>query len=84
MTTETAPKITIPPLLSVKSSSVAQVGHADGALFVRFKGGKLYRYPGVSADAYAELGKAESIGKHLAALLFNKQQGIVVPEASGV
>lgn len=74
-------KTTIPPLLAVTSSAVSHVGHADGALFLRFKGGKLYRYPGVSAEQYAALGSANSLGLHLRETIFPKHKGELVKES---
>ena len=49
----------IPPLTPVKSSNIESIGHANGCLYVQFKGkdastpGPLWRYRGVAA-AHAE------------------------------
>lgn len=50
----------------VKSSNVASIGH-DGkdTLEVEFKGGGVYTYHGVDADAHQALMGAKSIGSHL-------------------
>ena len=53
----------LPALVPVTSSNIDAVGHADGNLFVRFKGGALYRYDGVSHETFLEGLAAESIGK---------------------
>jgi hypothetical protein len=74
----------IPPLHAVKSSSASQIGHAHGALFVRFKSnGQLYRYDGVSGAQFAALQGAESVGKHLQAHIFAKFKGVPVAEPDG-
>jgi len=52
----------IPTLTPVKSSNIEAVGHGSGGLFVRFKGGGVYRYPDASADIHKEFLKAESPG----------------------
>lgn len=52
------------PLTPVESSQIAAVGHAGDVLAVRFKGGQLYHYTGVSAEQHQALVGAESIGKH--------------------
>lgn len=75
-------KLTIPPLLSVTSTSIQQVGHSNDTLFVRFKTGKLYRYPGVNAEQYAALGSAKSLGKHLREAIFPKHKGELVKEST--
>jgi hypothetical protein len=76
------PTVKVPPLIRVKSSSVAEMGFGEGALFVRFAAGSLYRYPSVSAEDYAELGRAPSIGRALAALQA-QHKGVLVPEVDG-
>lgn len=78
---EEKPAIKIPTMLNVSSSSISQVGYDDGALFVRFVKGKLYRYPGVTPDEYAELRKSESIGRHLQLNIMTKSTGALVPES---
>lgn len=73
----------IPPLLDMKSSSISQIGYADGQLYVRFAKGKLYRYAGVSSEQFAALRTAESVGKHLQTHILAKHEGQLVPEADG-
>jgi hypothetical protein len=53
----------------VKSSNVKSVGYDEKSqtLAVEFAGGGVYHYSGVGAKDYAAMGKAESIGKHIAA-----------------
>jgi hypothetical protein len=50
------------PLSPVKSSSVEALGHHGTTLAVRFDGGGLYHYAGVSAEQYQKLLNAKSIG----------------------
>lgn len=52
----------------VKSSQIDQIGHCSktDTLAVKFKsGGATYHYHGVSAQQFADLQKAESVGSHL-------------------
>lgn len=76
-----APKL--PPLFRVKSSSISEIGHADGAMFVRFAAGSLYRYPGVSLDTYNSVRNAKSVGRQLQLDVLAKHQGTLVPETDG-
>lgn len=50
----------------VKSGSIAAIGHdpEHNVLAVQFKGGGLYHYPNVTAQAHAALIGAKSIGSH--------------------
>jgi hypothetical protein len=74
-------KINIPKLNPVKSNAIGAIGHdASGNLFVRYKGGGLYRYPGVTLDQYNELRKAESVGKHLQVNILRHCTGELVQE----
>lgn len=52
-------------LSPVKSGQVESIGHEGTTLAVKFKHGGVYHYHGVSADDFAKLQKAESIGSHL-------------------
>lgn len=63
-------------LRPVKSSAIAAIGHdADtSTLHVEFTSGATYEYPDVSADEYAALHGAPSIGSHFGKR-FGKQQG---------
>lgn len=67
-------------LSEVKSSSIAAIGHLDGAMYIKFVRGALYRYEGVPVDVYKAAFKAESVGKHLQVEIMRKYSGIVVPE----
>lgn len=53
--------------LPVQSSNVASIGYDPAGLVleVEFKDGNVYRYAGVSPNAYAALMAAKSIGSHL-------------------
>lgn len=61
------------PLNPVKSSQIHAIGHdqATNTLAIQFKSktgpGSVYHYPNVTAEQYAEMAKAESIGKHFGA-----------------
>jgi len=50
---------------AVKSSVVSTMGHDSQTdmMEVRFKGGKLYTYEGVTADQFESIRHAESVGK---------------------
>lgn len=52
----------------VKSSNIVGVGFDPDTseLEIEFKGGGLYRYADVPADAYAEFILSESLGRHFA------------------
>lgn len=67
----TAPSITLNP---VKSSNVEKTGYdaASKTLAVQFKGGKVYHYADVDADTFAQMGKAESVGKFIGANVVGK------------
>jgi hypothetical protein len=59
-----------PALHKVESSQIAAIGHdnATNTLHVQFKsGGPTYSYAGVSAEKFAALKGAKSIGSHFAA-----------------
>lgn len=53
-------------MVPVISSNLEAVGYDDDKkeLFVQFTSGKVFKYKGVSASAYAGLLGAESKGKH--------------------
>lgn len=51
-----------PKLTPVESSNIDSMGHSKDGLFVRFKGGGLYRYPECPKTVYDEGLKAESVG----------------------
>lgn len=60
-------------MVAVESSNINAVGYdwTNEACIVEFKGGGQYVYKGVPAEAYEELTKAKSIGKHLNATFKN-------------
>jgi hypothetical protein len=72
--------LTIPPMHTIKSPSIAAIGHADGALFVRFAKGSTYRYHGVTPEQYEALRSAESIGRHLQTAILSRVSGELVKE----
>lgn len=52
-------------LSPVKSGQIESIGHDDNTLAVKFKHGGVYHYHGVTAEDFAKLKGAESIGSHL-------------------
>lgn len=78
--TDKKPVIKLPAMLDVRSSSIAQIGYDGEALFVRFMRGSVYRYPGVKPAEFADLRKAESMGKHLQVNILRNYMGSVVPD----
>lgn len=63
----TKPKHPTIAMCACKSSQVAEIGHCQvtNTLAVKFSRGGTYHYPGITADQFAALQKAESIGSHL-------------------
>lgn len=59
------PKHPTIPMCACKSSQISEIGHHGDTLAVKFKGGSVYHYPDVTATQFADLQKAESIGKAL-------------------
>ncbi len=55
-----------PTLTPVKSSNIDAIGFGNDGLFVRFKGGSLYRYPAAPKSLYENMLKAESVGSFFA------------------
>jgi hypothetical protein len=68
----TKPKAPTFAMLKVKSSQIESIGYADGTLAIKFAGGGTYHYEGVSAGLFAEMQKAESVGKFFGAHVRNK------------
>jgi len=60
------------PLTPVASSQIEAIGYQYSTLAIRFKGGGIYHYAGVSAETYAEFVKAESKGKFFGAEIKGK------------
>ena len=63
-------------LTKVRSSNVDAVGYIEGVrvLLVLYRDGNLYGYPRASAELYAQLISAESIGKFACSL----PQGVLI------
>lgn len=61
------PKKPNPAMRACKSSQVKAHGHCaeTGTLCVEYASGGTYHYEGVTPEQYADLCKAESVGKHL-------------------
>jgi hypothetical protein len=75
----------IPPLITVDSSSVRQVGHSNETLFVRYNDNRLVRYPGVTVEQYVKLGEAgntyrNSMLRYLREAILPGVKGIEVEE----
>lgn len=47
----------------VTSSNIESIGHEGDTLAVQFKNGALWNYPGVTADTFDAMQKADSVGK---------------------
>lgn len=60
-----------------KSSNIDEFGYdkEKNTLAIRFKGGGLYHYEGVTQDEFDEFSKAESHGKHFHGVLKSKYTG---------
>jgi hypothetical protein len=59
----------VPELIAPLSTNIHGIGAADGALFLRFPAGKVYRYTSTAEDMDAHgaaMLKAESAGKYFA------------------
>lgn len=63
---------------AVKSSSVSEAGYdpATKTLAVKFSNGGTYHYHGVSKEAFEQLQKAESYGKHFRSTILGKHKHI--------
>ena len=59
------PEDTPPTMTPVQSSNIAEVGHDGHALWIRYKSGGLYRYPG-AADHHTALLNTDSPGRYVA------------------
>ena len=73
----------IPPMMRVKSSSIAEVGFSNGTMFVRFAAGRLYRYPGVTQDRFNTVRNAKSVGRALQLEVLANHEGFLVSEPDG-
>lgn len=63
------------------SSQIAALGHSGDTLAVKFKGGgATYHYKGVSADEFAQLKAAQSLGSHLHLHIKSRIQGIRIEQ----
>jgi hypothetical protein len=61
---EEIPMSTLPEFTPVSSSNIAAVAHDGENLFVRFHNGAVWKYAGVTPEAYATFRSAPSIGSH--------------------
>lgn len=63
--------MTIPTMYSVQSSMLQSIGFNtnEQAIYVRFNNGKTYRYLEATQSDFEALRDAESVGKHLNAIV---------------
>lgn len=72
-----SPRGPVPTLATVDSSNLHAIGYdpgatpGEGALFVQFKTGGLYRYGHVTPDQFTALAAAESKGAHVRRFVAN-------------
>ena len=66
----------------VKSSNVKAVGYdaEEKTLQVEFKSGGVYQYAGVQPEMYADLMKAESIGRFVSQVVRAGRRGLRIDE----
>ncbi len=55
-----------PELSPVQSSNIAAAAHSDGALYIKFNSGAVWKYADVPAHIYDEMLGSSSIGKYFA------------------
>lgn len=67
--------MTLPKMTGVESTNIEAVGHDGNHLFVRFKGGAVYRYPYVSSDHHVMMLAAESPGGYFHQHIKSKHKG---------
>lgn len=59
------PKAPTIAMTGVKSSQIESIGHQGDTLAVKFKSWGLYHYHGVTAQQFAAMQKADSVGSYL-------------------
>ena len=69
-----------PKLTPVKSSNIQSLGHDTHGLWVRFKGGGLYRYPDVAEKVFQDAVSSESPGKFFAKEIRGQYRHVLVNE----
>lgn len=62
----------MPQLTPVTSSNISAIGYEGSSLYVWFKSGILYEYPGVPWDTYQALMANESVGRYFHQHIRNK------------
>lgn len=70
----------LPEMKPVTSSNIESIGHNGTDLFVKFKGGGTYRYPGVSVDHHDKMLEAGSPGGYFHANIKKVHKGEKLPE----
>lgn len=74
------PIMTLPTMTPIQSSTVSEIGHDGAHLYVRFKGGALYRYPGADASHVETMAGHKSPGSYFQAEVRGRHRGERVPE----
>ena len=66
----------------VKSTNVESVGYdkEEKVLEVKFKSGGVYQYAGVQPEMYADLLKAESVGRFVSQVVRSGRRGLKIEE----
>jgi len=72
--------VKVPSLTPVDSSNLQAIGFSAAGLFVRFKGGGLYRYPEVPRVVFDRGMDAESKGKWFRAEISGHYKYVTVDE----
>jgi hypothetical protein len=67
--------MTLPTMHPITSSTIAEIGHDGASLYVRFKGGDLYRYPGAVAGHVETMKGHESPGAYFHAQVRGAHKG---------
>lgn len=66
------PSVALQPVKGSSAITATGFDPATGILAVEFKGGKTYHYQGVTPATWEQMGKAESLGKFVAANVVGK------------
>lgn len=73
--------MTLPTMRPIQSSTVAEIGHDGAALYVRFKGGDVYRYPGAGGHHIEAMTGHKSPGAYFQREVRGAHKGERVPPA---
>lgn len=67
-----------PELTPVTSSNLSGIAHHEGALFVKFNNGSVWKYPGVPPAHFEEMKTAESVGRYFNAHVKGRFEGVKI------